>query len=104
MSDKKLCTNCKNRRSKECKGCHIPLNCLSWHRDPHKWLDIPPNDFGFYFWRESHDDNWIILEICSWTSDPPTNGKFYLWDEFKNMKIPVEERSGEWQGPITPHD
>jgi len=102
--DKKSCENCLNRKHNG--DCKTPKqangNFSCWQRNPSLWLSIPPDtkDFNdkveiWMFWRRKSTKPWTIIkvgyfdQICAYL--------YGRWTE-------VSKLSGQWQGPITPHE
>jgi hypothetical protein len=99
---KKSCYNCRNYSffNGSCIGketfSHEDFKCKDWQRNPKLWLDIPPEEEGWYWWR-SEGKNVLMVMLTMWSSVDKTVNVFD-----GNQCVPVTDFGGQWQGPIKP--
>jgi len=91
MKDKKCCENCgliycDNYKS----GDSV---CKEWTRHTGLWLDIPPEQEGWYWQRKHNCDR--VLKTVHKTDRGLIVEKDFDWTT-------VNAIGGQWQGPITP--
>lgn len=97
MTDKMECGNCGT--TIDVCGFYISRVhvCKHWKRNPHVWLDIPPVEPGWYWWK--YRDAKFSPEIV-WVHF--VNGELWCFIVFEKEDRPLKTMSGEFQGPITP--
>jgi hypothetical protein len=95
---KKECENCGRLKKFACFKEEKPNSsqCLNWQRNPKLWLDIPPEEEGWYWWR-SEGKNVLMVMLTMWSSVDKTVNVFD-----GNQYVPVTDFGGQWQGPIKP--
>lgn len=93
----KSCENCGRYESDH---CFRPPNteCENkeyWLRNPRLWLDILPEQEGWYWWNKYEEDTPIILRV-----EQISIGVLAAW--YMDDWVPIRELNGFWQGPIRP--
>jgi hypothetical protein len=95
MKDKKSCGNCAYFDD----ICLIQGKCKNldhWFRNPRLWLSILPTEPGIYWWRDNNKEY-----LCT--------RMIFMSDKLRehclvNPALSLEERGGQWQGPLTPNE
>lgn len=104
MNDKKCCENCYHSRA-HTRPSQVPCPrkkveiCNHWKRNPNVWLDILPEEEGWYWWRLNDSDNRYKECICLFKN---SSGRMMCVDP--DADVLAEDMKCQWQGPIVPHN
>jgi hypothetical protein len=64
--------------------------------DPHQWTSEKPTKSGFYYYRQSNDEDPIVLKV------ELLDDRKVVWLPGDNAAEPLEQCHGDWAGPIEP--
>ena len=65
--------------------------------DPRQWTSERPTKSGFYYYRQSNDEDPIVLKV-----EVLDDRKGVVWLLGDNASEPLEQCHGDWAGPIEP--
>jgi hypothetical protein len=67
--------------------------------DPRQWTSKKPTKSGFYYYRQSDDEDPIILKVDVRDDQDHIS---VVWLPGDNAAEPLEQCHGDWAGPIEP--
>jgi len=65
--------------------------------DPRQWTSEKPTKSGFYYYRQSNDEDPIVLKV-----EVLDDCKGVVWLLGDNASESLEQCHGDWAGPIEP--
>jgi hypothetical protein len=68
--------------------------------DPRQWTSEKPTKSGFYYYRQSNDEEPIVLKVEVLDGRKGLNS--VVWLPGDNAAEPLEQCHGDWAGPIEP--
>jgi hypothetical protein len=68
--------------------------------DPRQWTSKKPTKSGFYYYRQSSDEEPIVLKVE--IRDDQKGLISVVWLPDDNAAEPLEQCHGDWAGPIEP--
>lgn len=68
--------------------------------DPRQWTSERPTKSGFYYYRQSEDEEPIVLKVE--VQDDRKGHMGVVWLPNDNVAEPLEQCHGDWAGPIEP--
>jgi hypothetical protein len=68
--------------------------------DPRQWTSEKPTKSGFYYYRQSNDEDPIVLKVD--VLDDRKGRSIVVWLPGDNAPEPLEQCHGDWAGPIEP--
>jgi hypothetical protein len=68
--------------------------------DPRQWTLEKPKKSGFYYYRQSNDEEPIVLKVE--LLDDREGPISVVWLPGDNAPEPLEKCHGDWAGPIEP--
>lgn len=75
-------------------GCRIPMTDNK--TDSRQWTSEKPTKSGFYYYRQSDDEDPIVLKVDI------RDDRRVVWLPGDNAAEPLEQCHGDWAGPIEP--
>jgi len=107
--DEKSCENCVAYRYLKPFPCYNGVQqnkngvCDKWKRNPSLWLQILPDETGWYWWRRIGWAATVPKKTCKELTDRSVKPIFATksFSESAYMKK-TWMYGGEWQGPIKP--
>jgi hypothetical protein len=68
--------------------------------DPRQWTSKKPTKSGLYYYRQSNDEEPIVLKVE--IRDDQKGLMSVVWLPDDNAAEPLEQCHGDWAGPIEP--
>jgi hypothetical protein len=73
---------------------------MAVNNDKRQWTSEKPTKSGFYYYRQSNDEEPIVLKVE--VLDDRKGLKSVVWLPGDNAAEPLEQCHGDWAGPIEP--
>jgi hypothetical protein len=86
----------RSKRAEQFEGMPMADN----KTDPRQWTSEKPTKSGFYYYRQSNDEEPIVLKVE--VLDDRKGLISVVWLPGDNAAEPLEQCHGDWAGPIEP--